>query len=629
MRKFVLASFFTFCFNISSQAQEQTATLDDVVVLSDRLQIPVKQHNRNIQIITADQIANMPIKSVSELLSFAAGVDVRQRGPNGTQADIGIDGGTFDQTLVLVNGFKMSDPQTGHNMMNLPVPLEAIERIEILKGAAARVYGVNAFMGVINIVTKSTKENSFVANLYGGSSFQKDETTATTYANLGVQVVGQIASKKFSHLLGASWDQGNGYRYNTAYTNSRLVYSGKGNVTANTRLEWLAGYAGSAFGANAFYAAPRDKESEETVNTYILGLRVPIQVSPKWQIRPAINYKNGYDHYVFVRQNPAIFQNKHRTQVVDASVDNVIATNWGNIAAGINYRKESINSSNLGERTRDNYAAFLEYQWNNLDQWNFTAGLFLNHNSVFGTKLYPGIDIGYKLNDTWRLYANAGMGQRLPTFTDLYYTGPSNIGNALLSPESLISYELGTKLKQKNWQLNTALFYKLGSDFIDWVRPDTMSPWTVENFTSLNTFGIHLDAQYKHQWNKSGLALYSGYTYLNPQLGSIADASKQDWSSQYAINALRHQWVLRANLNVNNKWNVLLGSRFLSRINGGASVAGYKRTGYQLLDASLSYNVKKIRVYLDVNNIFNVKYIESGVVPLPGTWITVGLRAKV
>jgi vitamin B12 transporter len=141
MKKFVLASFVCIGWLVTLHAQghREEFVLEDAVVLSERLQIPVRQQNRNIQIITAEQIASMPVKSINEILSYVAGVDVRQRGPNGTQADIGIDGGTFDQTLVLVNGFKMSDPQTGHNMMNLPIPLEAIERIEILKGAATEL----------------------------------------------------------------------------------------------------------------------------------------------------------------------------------------------------------------------------------------------------------------------------------------------------------------------------------------------------------------------------------------------------------------------------------------------------------------------------------------------------------
>jgi vitamin B12 transporter len=365
------------------------------------------------------------------------------------------------------------------------------------------------------------------------------------------------------------------------------------------------------------------------VNTYFIGLRAPIQLSAQWQMRPTFNYKNGYDHYVFVRQNPAIFENKHRTHVIDAGLDNVFNTSWGRIATGLNYRKESINSSNLGERTRDNYGAFLEYQLDRFEKWNVTAGLFLNHNSVFGTRLYPGLDFGYKLRDSWRLYANIGMGQRLPTFTDLYYTGPSNIGNERLAPELLTSYELGTKVVQQNWKLNAAIFYKAGQDFIDWVRPDTMSAWTVENFTSLNTLGAHLDGQYSCSWNKSKITLYTGYTFLNPEIGKVADANKVDWNAQYAINALKHQWVVRAMAEFSERWNIMLGSRLLSRLNAGKIVDGYKRSHYQLIDASLSYKSKNFRIYLDVNNLFDIKYIESGVVPLPGSWLTLGIKGNI
>ncbi|RZK67357.1 MAG: TonB-dependent receptor, partial [Pedobacter sp.] len=153
-------------------AQQNNTKLKEIVISENRLQTPFSKQARNIQLITKEQIAEMPVKSINEVLSFIAGADVRQRGPFGTQADISIDGGSFEQTLILLNGVKISDVQTAHHSMNIPVPLSAIERIEVLKGPAARVYGINALTGAINIVTKTSKQSAIDVNVQAGSSFE-------------------------------------------------------------------------------------------------------------------------------------------------------------------------------------------------------------------------------------------------------------------------------------------------------------------------------------------------------------------------------------------------------------------------------------------------------------------------
>jgi len=144
MKQHAIKDFLLVCvfFPLWGMAQEiQRDSIPEVFVHANRLQIPFSRDNRNVEVLTAEGIKKLPAKSLNEVLAFLNGVDVRQRGPFGTQADLSIDGGTFEQTLLLLNGVKMSDPQTAHHSMNLPVPLEAIERIEVLRGPAARIYG--------------------------------------------------------------------------------------------------------------------------------------------------------------------------------------------------------------------------------------------------------------------------------------------------------------------------------------------------------------------------------------------------------------------------------------------------------------------------------------------------------
>ena len=150
-------------------AQEVTQQLDSVTLTGTRIDLPFKENSRTINIITADAIKKSAAVNLADLLQQVAGVDIRRRGTGGSQADLYIRGGGFDQTLLLIDGIKMDDAQTGHHTMNAALPIEVIERIEIIKGPAARVFGQNAFNGAINIVTKKNLKNSTSATIETGS----------------------------------------------------------------------------------------------------------------------------------------------------------------------------------------------------------------------------------------------------------------------------------------------------------------------------------------------------------------------------------------------------------------------------------------------------------------------------
>jgi vitamin B12 transporter len=618
-----------FLSSLSTYAQQnQTASgkdtltnrLTEVMVKENRLQLPFSKQNRNIWIIDSEKIKSLPARSIAELLSYVSGVDVRQRGPGGVQADISLDGGTFDQTLVLVNGIKVSDPQTGHNMMNLPINMNDIDHIEVLRGSASRIYGINALTGAINIVTRTPQKTGVSANLFSGSSFKKNEISGSTYANYGIQASASLVSDRTSHLISASQEAGNGYRYNTAFNNQKFFYQGKIKVGRADGLDVIAGYTHNNFGANAFYAAPGDKEAEETVKTTLAAITYTAKINEYWTMSPRISYRNNVDDYLYIKQTPDKFHNLHKTNVFDAELNNTIQTGIGVFGLGLEARTEHINSTNLGKRDRTNAGIFAEYKFDKVERLLVNLGAYTNYNSDYGWQAFPGIDAGYNFYGNWRLFANVGTGQRLPTYTDLYYKGPTNIGNDLLQPEKSKYAEGGLKYNDKRLALNASYFVRRIDNFIDWVKSVQTDPWQPQNFSRVHTKGFTLSGDYTlkpMQGFLNQMRFGASYTNLDPRFKTTLVTAV---ISRYAVESLRNQLSATVNAGFFNLIDLTLTARYNERIN-------YKK--YTLMDARLAFKQDKYSVYLDAANLFNVKYIEASAVPMPGSWFTLGVKAHI
>jgi iron complex outermembrane receptor protein len=596
--------------------------LNEVLVKENRIQLPFSQQNRNLWIIDQQKIKSLPVRSVSALLSFVSGVDVRQRGPAGTQADIGIDGGTFDQTLVLLNGVKVSDPQTGHNMMNLPISLDDIDHIEVLRGSASRIYGLNAITGAINIITRNPVKTGLAANVFAGSSFKKDEVSGDTYANYGIHVTGDLALKSSSHLFSVGQEASNGYRHNTAFDNQKLYYQGKFKVGATDRLDVMAGYIHNNFGANGFYSAPGDKEAEETVKTALGSLAYTTNITRYWTMSPRVSYRYNIDDYLYIKQTPDQFHNHHETGVLDAELNNTFQTGIGTFGLGFEARFEDIKSSNLGKRNRSNGGFYGEYKFSPISRLLINLGSYLNYNSDYGWQAFPGLDAGYNFYGNWKAFVNLGTGQRLPTYTDLYYKGPTNIGNDQLQSEKSKYAEGGIKYNGGQLTLNASYFTRRISNFIDWVKAIQTDPWQPQNFSEVTTNGFTISTDYLVKGltvnnDVNSLRIGASYTNLDPSFKTTLSSAN---ISRYALESLRNQLSGTVNAGLYNLIDVTLTARYCERIN-------YK--SYTVLDARLSFKRKNYNVYVDGSNLFNVQYIESGAVPMPGSWFTLGVRTSI
>lgn len=603
---------------IFAAAQQDTTKLNEIIISENRLQTPFSKQARNIQLITKEQIAQMPVKSINEVLSFIAGVYVRQRGPFGTQADVSIDGGTFEQTLILLNGVKISDVQTAHHSMNIPVPLSAVERIEVIKGPAARIYGINALTGAINIITKTSNEQSIDVNLQAGTSFE-DKAMGDgdgIYGGAAAQLALRMAGKTSGHLVAFGVNDYNGQRYNSSTYDYRFFYQGDLAVNENNKFNFMAGYINNAFGASGYYAAPGDKEAFEIVKTGFVALGSSHQLSKNFSLRPRLSTRYNWDDYRYFRNDLTRARSLHQTKVWSAELNSTLNTSIGDFGFGLESRSEDIESTNIGDRERYNHGAYAEYKTEAVKNLLLNLGTYVNYNTQYGWQAFPGLDVAYLFAPKWKLAFNVGSSQRIPSFTDLYLNQrPGNIGNPNLTSENAWQYELSLQYKVSSFNIQSGYFYRNINDFIDWVRNSSSVPYQPQNFGNNKIQGFNVIIGQSFVINTSSSLTYQlSYNYLHA--GEISYANNV--TSKYVVENLKHQALGRLTYK-NGNWQLMAGGRWIER---------ELKNPYFIGDLRLTYGEGNWNVYADVTNIGNVNYIEVAAVPLPKRWFALGTNIK-
>lgn len=599
----------------AQDSKRDTSSIAEVMISENRLQIPFNKQSRNIQIIDKAEIQKLPVKSIIEVLSYIGGVDVRQRGPFGTQADISIDGGLFDQTLILLNGVKISDVQTGHHSMNLPVSLDAVERIEVLKGPAARVYGINALTGAINIITTTSKTNNLSVNLQTGSSFESKEVGdgKGIYAGGTAQAVMNFGTERFRNLLSLGYGKANGMRYNSGAEDKKVFYQSKYHFNENNDVNMMLGYIDNQFGTNGYYAAPGDRESYELVNTFIGSFGSFHRLSDNFIIKPRVSYRNNKDDYRYFKNDLSKARSEHETDAASVEINTLWHSAIGDFGFGLESRSEKIESTNIGNYHRYNHGMYAEYKTEAIQNLYLNVGTYVNYNTQYGWEVFPGVDASYIFANKFKAAFNVGSSQRLPSYTDLYLKQAKNIGNANLRPESAWQYELNFRYFTSAAYIQAGYFNRRIDQFIDWVSDNPEMVFQAQNLGDNRIDGINVSAGYKLEFNpNSKLNIDASYNYLKPKT-KIYD---EGVVSKYVLESLKHQAILRANYYVNNI-NIGLANRWVER---------ELNKPYFISDVKLGYTLADWNIYVDVNNIFNQSYNEVGSILLPKRWFALGVK---
>jgi len=591
---------------LSLPQQKDTASIikEEIIVTAGMVPVSVSEMPRSVSIIRLEDIKNSPVQDLQDLLSYVPGLDVRARGLEGVQADVSIRGGSFEQTLILLDGVKLNDPQTGHHNMNLPVNMIDIDRVEILKGPASSIYGPDALTGVINFITKKGNNSELSANLSGGSF---------GLFNGGLSV--HVPYSESDNMLSVSKTKSDGYRHNTDFDITTFYY--KSIVPLNAGNANVAvGYTDKSFGANGFYTTKYPSQWEQT-KTLLVSSGADYSFG-QIKITPNVFWRSNQDHYLLDYSNPAFYMNDHKTNSYGAELRSAFPVDIGSFELGGSLNFDNINSSNLGVHNRREGGISAEYVSLPIESFKLLLNGFAYNYDDYGWKFIPGVDLVYQISNYFNCYTTYGKSFRIPSYTELYYNSPAQKGNAFLRPEEAITYEAGFNYNDIAFSGNLSLFSRDGKNLIDWARGinDVNAKYIVQNIAAINTYGIDLSISYSPLVNNTSCLkkISLNYTYLK------SDFNETNFLSLYILDLLRHQFIAEITHIVPFDIIFNWAFRYENR---------YNFDNYFITDLKLSRSFNIFDLSLSALNLFNKSYMDVTGIPLPGRWIKAGINCRI
>ncbi|MGP1435673.1 MAG: TonB-dependent receptor plug domain-containing protein [Phocaeicola sp.] len=618
---------------------QKELTLEEVVVTGSRAPMSISQSARMVTVLDRSDIAAAPVQSVNDLLKYAVGVDVRQRGAIGAQTDISVRGGTNEQITILLNGINICDPQTGHNVFELPVDISEIERIEILEGPAGRVYGTSSLVGAINIVTKIAANSSVDVHIKGGS-----------YGYLTTGGRANVVSGKWNNQISANYTKSDGYtrakggNLNSDYEGGRVFYQGNYN-NENIKVNWHAGMTTKGFGSNTFYSSKFDNQYE-----HVAKIMTALQAETKGVIhfRPSIYWNRNYDRFELIRGSEAKYKfNYNRTDVFGLNLNSYFDWTLGRTAFGGEFRNEDLISGNLGEPlnktrhihgtdrnytlglNRSNLSIHLEHNII-LNRFTLSAGVIAVKNTwnEMNFQFYPGADVSYRLGSGFSIYASYNTSLRMPSFTELYYSLGGYKADKYLKPEEMTSLEGGLRYCVPGIEAKASVYHHHGKNMIDWIKNTSKgsdAEWESVNHSKVNALGFEVSSRFNLRELFPAQNVFNSFQVAYSYINQDKDI-ESNYISHYALEYLRHKLVSKLNLHIYKLLNFSTSYRYQYRIGNYTDTQGNSRQlkPYSLVDARLSWDAPKYALYIEGNNILNKTYYDYGDVPQPGFWFMAG-----
>lgn len=560
-------------FAVGQQPAAPLSVQETVTVLGAAEPVAEGENARSVETLpVAAQGTLLP--ELASALRADASVFVQQRGPMGVQQDISIRGGTFEQTLVLLNGLRINDAETSHFNFDIPVPMATVASLDVLHGTGSTLYGADALAGVIDVRTVKP-EASELRLRAGVGSYGINQQAVTASGVRGRASEMLAAGRDFSTGFIADRD----YRSESASSESRVTTS-----LGDTDL-LLAG-SDRAFGADQFYGA---YPSYERTKGWFSSLAQALGAKTLAQVA----YRRHSDIYVLFRDNPAYYKNQH----IDESWQGAVRRHDDvgkhlQIFYGVEENTDEIGSNSLGHHGRNRGEGYVSAELRGA-RGSLTAGVREEVFSGGNTVAAPMFAGALRVHEKFKLRASAGYGYRIPTFVDLYYNDPTTISNPTLKPESAWNYDGGV-----DWYASDRIavsvtgFAARQHDAIDYVRASSDAKYQAQNLRDLSFNGVEVSGQ---------VGLAHGQQV---RLAYTATIGAQD-----ALQGLQSRFVFnQAVNNANAEWSG--GWKQISTTARLGVTQRYQQTPFSVVDFSVARNRSWWRPYLQMTNLANTGYQE-------------------
>ena len=581
---------------IPGLAAAQGPYRQDVVVTAAASPVELGSVTRTLTVITREQMSALAVHSVADVLRLIASVDVRARGARGSQTDFAVRGANFGQVLVLVDGVRLNDPQSGHHNGDIPVPLDAIERIEVLHGPGSSLFGADAFGGTINVITRRETERAS-ASIEAGS-FGLVAGRANVGASRGT----------VREVLSASVDRSSGFMFERGFVNTGV----SSRTAIGEHSDVFASFLTKDFGANQFYG---NAPSHEWTNQTLVSAKHRFAARAGWQLGGDVSYRTHGDRFLFNVRTPGLFENVHRTHATRGEMKATRAFGQGTVVTlGAEAGADWIRSTNLGDHATKRLSGFGEWRRALGPRTQLDASLRVDRYTEFGSAWSPGVGIGWWPSPVVRLRASSGRAFRVPTFTERYYQDPANFARPEVGPETAWAGETGADLFLANGvSLGATVFGRHDQNVIDWLRPDTTVRWRTYNIRDVDTLGVELTAR---KALAGGSFVQVGYTSLDLRAGAVTQLSK------YVLDYAPHSFAAAAAI-------PLPGAiRIAPRLEYKHRTRSTGVSDYAVMDLRVSRGFGAYEIHVDGTNLFDASYQEVLNVQMPGAAVSVSLAAR-
>ena len=582
-----------------SQGVEDTMSvvLDEISITATRIPTAARELTKQIEVLPRSLMELMPSATIDELLRLSAAIDIRRRGPFGAQADLGMRGAGFGQNLVMVDGIRVNDPQSGHHSLVMPFRAEDIERVEILPGHMSGLHGADAFGGLVNIVTRTTTPNTAALRLTTGMHGLVDAA-----AHWSVHKHRANMRNSVGHIRHDGYSDGTDLRMSTVTHRSNFRV-GTGDVSV------LAAYLDKEFGAFDFYSPGRGIPSREHIRS-VLATAQTRQAVKSAVFRGGASWRRLHDTFVFDSRIPDQYVNTHVTDMftMDAAV---FADLFSTIqsSAGVQLYSDRISSSALGEHRRHAAAVFASGRHRIASALITTADLRLDVHSDTPPQFNPSIGVAFLPARTATMHVSVGRSFRMPSYTDLYYRDPVNSGSPDLVPEHAWSTEVGGRFSLSDkLRLSATVFHRRQYALIDYVLDAASDRYIARNIHDAFAQGLNAGVEFAGDAQRIATSLQ--YQYLFSKLDDAGPLV-----TRYALMHPRHKLTALLALPLGEFVRTQVAAVYARPFEHGSQ--------YATLDVRVRWQAGgRFVIGASAENVFNHGYEEIPGIPMPGRWLT-------